>query len=238
MYESIITSRTQPVVTPAQLASFGRFDMPQMYEYGSTSVYTADYQMLLMYIDAATTVVEDMAATACLTEQVLLTLDFFPGQGDLRQMYLNMNYAYFASPWWYLGGNPSMDSIELVRRPVVVPSGSPITNAVTVTYNDVNGVQQTLDPSTYTVFANKITLNVGSVWPMTDRRQDCVQITYWAGYSLTDLTQVPSPLILAILYLAAHFYSVRQIVSVEPTTEVGLTLTRMLSAYRSYRVPR
>ena len=88
------------------------------------------------------------------------------------------------------------------------------------------------------MFADKITLNVGCQWPVTDRRQDCIQITYTAGYSANDPTQVPSRLVMAILYLANHMHDVRQIISVEPTSEVGNTLTRMLRTFRSMRIPR
>jgi hypothetical protein len=237
MFEQIVTPRSQPVITPERLAAFGRFDVPQKYQYGiSPAVYTDDYQLLLDMISAASDEVENMAATACLNEQVLLTFDFFPGQADPRQEFLALSYAYATNLWWY--GFPTLDSIELVRRPVVVPSGSPLINAVTVTYNDTNGVVQTLDPSTYTVFADKITLNVGLAWPLTDRRQDCIQIRYSCGYSATDPTEVPSRLIMAILYLANHMHDVRQIISVEPTSEVGMTLRRMLSSFRSMRIPR
>jgi hypothetical protein len=131
-----------------------------------------------------------------------------------------------------------MDSIELVRRPVIIPGVSPPANALTVQYNDANGVLQTFNPSNYTVQMDKICLNVGSSWPLTDRRQDCIQITYWAGYDDDDPTQVPSRLQMAILYLANHMWQVRDIVSVEPTSEVWCTLCRMLSSFRSCRLPR
>ena len=99
-------------------------------------------------------------------------------------------------------------------------------------------VSQTLSLSTYTVFADKITLNVGQAWPVTDRRQDCIQVSYWAGYSETDPTQVPARLTMAILYLANHMYNVRQVITVEPTSEVSFTLCRMLRTFRSMRIPR
>lgn len=239
MFEQIITPRAVPVVTPEQVASFGRFDLPQKYVYGSSpQVYTDDYQMLLTFIEAATDEVENIAATACLYEQILLTFDFFPGQQDPRNMFFGLNYTYTMNPfWWY--GFPTKDSLELVRRPVLVPSGSPVINNLVLTYNDANnGASQVMDPSTYTVFANKVTLNVDSAWPETDRRQDCIQVLYWAGYSASDPTQVPPRLIMAILYLATHMYNVRQVISVEKTSEVGMTLNRMLSSFYSYRLPR
>lgn len=233
MYEQIITPRSQPVITPEQLAAFGRIDCPQKYVYGSSpAVYTDDYALLQLMIEAATDEVETTAAQACLTEQVLLTFDYFPGQHNPH----SHSFNFIGSPWWWHGFR-TVDSIELVRRPVIVPSGSPVTNAVTVTYFDPTGTQQTLDPSTYTVYADKITLNVGCTWPPTDRRQDCVKVTYWAGYG-DDPTQVPSRLQMAVMYLANHYCQVRQIVSVEETSEVGLTLCRLLSSFRSLRVPR
>ena len=152
-------------------------------------------------------------------------------------MFFGLSYTYTTNPWWWYGF-PTVDSIELVRRPVIVPSGSPLTNTLTVNYNDTDGNPQVLDPASYTVYADKITLNVGYAWPVTDRRQDCISVKYWAGYSLNDPTQVPSRLVMAILYLANHFFNVRQIVTVEPTSEINLTLCRMLRTFRSMRLPR
>jgi hypothetical protein len=204
----------------------------------SPATLTDDWLMYQLFIDAATDTVESIAAQACLYEQILQTADYYPGQGDPRNyLATELQYAITATPYWWFGFPPK-DSIELVRRPVLVPGGSPVTNNVTVTYVDPWGNPQTLDPSTCTVFADKITLNVGHIWPVTSRMADCVQVTYWAGYSATDPTQVPSQLRMAILFLAAHFVDVRQIVTIEPTSEVGMTLSRMLQSFKSYRVPR
>jgi hypothetical protein len=230
MYEQIVTDRAVPVVTPEQLSSFGRFDMPQQYVDGSSQPYTDDYQLLLTFIEAATDEIESTAATACINEQILLTFDYFPGQADPRQEASALSYAYATNLNWY--GFPTLDSIEVVRRPLLADP------APVIKYYDTTGTLQTLDPSTYTVACNKITLNVGQTWPLTDRRQDCVQITYTAGYSADDPTQVPARLTMAILYLANHFANVRQVITVEPTSEVNFTLCRMLRTFRSMRVPR
>ena len=239
MYEQIITPRSNPVVSVEQLCSFGRFDVPQQYVTGSSpQVETDDYALLELFIEAATDEVETMAAQACLYEQVLLTFDYFPNQQDPRD-FLNyqLSYAYNITPWWWFGF-PQMDSIELVRRPVLVPNGSTLVDVVTVKYYDQDGVLQTFDPSNYTVQYDKICLAVNSTWPLTDRRQDCIQITYWAGYDPSNSANVPARLRLAILFLANHFWNIREIVAVESTSEIGLTLTRMLSSYRSMRIPR
>jgi hypothetical protein len=238
MYEKIITKRVNPVVTVPQLAAFGRFDVPQHYVTGSSpQVETDDWALLETFIEAATDEIENTAATACLNEEILLTFDFFPGQQDPRSL-LNyeLSYAFNVTPWWWYGF-PTKDSIELVRRPVIVPSGSPVVNPVTVQYVDPNGATQTLNPTTYTVGFDKITLIPGNSWPLTDMRQDCIQITYSAGYHATDSTQVPARLRMAIMFLAAHFWENRSIVSIEPTSEIHMTLCRMLSSFRSMRIP-
>ena len=235
MFEQILIPRATPVVTPAQLASFGRFDLPPQYLSTSPLVDNPDYDMLVLFINAATDQVEQMSATAMINETLLLTLDFFPGTQDPRAMLdYQLGRAY---EWmiWYWQGLWTKDSIELVRRPVYT-SLSPLVQPV-VTYNDVNGVSQTFASSNYQVLANKITLNVGCWWPLTDRRQDCIQIQYEAGYGLTPAS-VPAQLQLAVLYLAANFYEQRCITTVEPTSEVYQTLTSLLASYRSCRIPR
>jgi hypothetical protein len=232
MFQEIITARQSPVLTPEQVAAFGRFDVPQ------SSPVSEDYLMLEIFIDAATDQVETLAATACLTEEIVETYDFFPGQQDPRTL-LNyqLGYAYDWAPWWWYGFQ-TKDSIELVRRPVFVPSTSPLVHSVSVDYNDADGVSQTMDPSTYTVVFNKICLNIGNWWPITDRRQDCIQIYYYAGYSDSDPTKVPARLQLAIMFLAAHFWDNRAIATIEPTSETYMTLMSLLQPYRSMRIPR
>jgi hypothetical protein len=331
MFQQILTPRTTAVITPEQLAAFGRFDVPT----------GQDYSLLQLFIDAATDQVEIMAQTACMLEQTLLTLDFFPNTQDPRNwMQYELSYAFAVTPWWWWGF-PTKDSIELVRRPVLVPTlsttvvnvtavslasnvvtvtfnpGSPaitfspgevvvlantaegnvsnpsltpsttpflngvpltilstngtqitatfngiyttggngqvipgsytnnsdtgtmtlVTNPTIVTYYDQLGVLQTWNTNNYFVQYDKICLTVGNWWPLTDRRQDCIQIAYWAGHA-TVPANVSSRLQMAILFLANHFWENRTIISVEPTTEVGKTLCLMLSSYRTFRIPR
>lgn len=336
MYQKIVTPRANPVVTPEQVAAFGRFECPQQYvSVSSPLVTTAEYSLLETMIDAATDQVETMAATACLAEQVLLTLDFFPNTQDPRNfLQYELTYAFAITPWWWWGF-PTKDSIELVRRPVQVPStagnnsgnitavsvannvltctvetmstpftvgswvllqgtqegnnadpqatpsttpflngaqvqiltasatqftaaftfgtvsqvftpssysnnsdtgtATVITNPLVITYYDQNGILQTWNTTNYFVQFDKVCLAVGNWWPLTDRRQDCIQISYWAGNSATI---APSRLQMAVMYLANHMWNVRDIVAVEPTSEIWGTLCLMLSAYRSWRIPR
>lgn len=335
MYEGILTPRQTPVVTPEQLATFGRFDVPQQYVTGSSpQTLTDDWAMAELFIDAATDQVETMAAQACLNEQIVLTFDLFPNTQDPR------HYSQYEISYAYTSVAPTLvhrriDSIELIRRPVIIPTlagssssvsavsvsnnqvtvecvnnfaqgnvvmlqntaegntaqpsltpattpflnGVPLTvltasgtsftaafnfytvngqsqivaqsytnnsdtgtatlinNPLIVTYNDINGVLQTWSTINYTVQYDKICLNVGNSWPTTDKRQDCVQVTYWAGNSASDPTKVPKRLQMAVLYLANHFWNIRDTIAVETTNEIGMTLCKLLSSFRSMRIP-
>jgi len=240
MYQEILTPRSTPVITPEQLAAFGRFDVPDEYDTSSPPNVTEDYQYLLDSIEAATDAVETLAAVACISEEILLTFDFFPGQQDPRQLYnYQIGYAYDWTPWWWYGF-PSADSIELVRRPVLDgTAGSPPAHpAPVVTYMDVDGDMQTMDPTIYDVFANKITLLPGEFWPRAAaRRQDVIRVDYWCGYSETP-EGVPAKLRQAIKFLANWWHENRLAVGTEPTTEVMFTLNSLLAEYRSVRIPR
>jgi hypothetical protein len=238
LFEQLITPRTNPAVTPEDLASFARFELPDQYDDASPPNVTADYQLILDYIDAATDAVEELTARATTSQTWLLTLDFFPGQSDPRTL-LNyqMGYAYDWTPFWWFGAWP-MDSIELIRRPVNPTSTTSPPIPLVVTYTDDNGVVQTLDPTTYTVFADKITLNVGESWPnMVSRRQDCVRIEYPCGYGDTA-DSVPSRLKLAIKFLAGWWWESRIPVCTEMTYEVLMTMSSLLGSFKLMRIPR
>jgi len=233
MYQEIVTPRQSPVVTPEQLAAFGRFDCPEQYSSLSPLTVSVDYELVQTFIEAATDQVESLAAVACLTEQVLETYDYFPGQSDPRNLLsYQLSYSYDMMPWWWFGF-PSKDSIELVRRPLIpVVNESPFVG-IAVNYRDPDGVMQTMSPSDYIAGFNKITLAVGSSWPQTDNRQDCIQISYWCGYG-----EVPARLRMAVMFLAAHFWDNRAIATIEPTSETYMTLMSLLQPFRAYRIPR
>jgi len=234
MYRQVITPRLQPAVSVPEQCLFSHIDVPGQYTADSPPVISDDWALIESFIDAASDQVETFADTALLAEQIMETYDFFPGTQDPRNMlgFYQLGYAYNAPPWWWFGF-PSMDSIELTMRPVIT-GGSPPLDPV-ITYNDPNGVNQVWDSSHYTVAYNKITLNVGDTWPLTDRKQDCIQIAYWAGY---DPAVVPSRLKLANKYLGGWFYENRVHAGVEKTQEVIDTLSSLLSSYRNLRIPR
>ena len=238
MYQQIIVPRQTPVVTPEELASFARFDLPAQFDTSSPPNTTADYALIEAFIEAASDQVEVLTGRALITERILETYDFFPGTRDPRNMIsmYQLGYAYNVPPWWWWGFTTA-DSIELCRRPVQINAGSPPREPNVVTYNDVDGVNQTFDPSNYTEGYDKITLLPGSTWAQTDSTQDCIQVAYTAGYGDTAAS-VPSQLKLAVMFLAGWWFENRMPVATEPTSEVMMTLSSLLGSYRLLRVPR
>jgi len=353
MFQKVLTPATSAVITPARLAEFGHFDVPEQYVPNSSpQVQTDAFTLLQVFIAAATEQVEICAQFACQPEQIQLALDFFPNTQDPRNFsQYELSDAYVSTtPWWWYG-HTATDSIELVRRPVQVPvltgtavnvtavsvsnnvvtvicgnsvgspatqpiqvgdvvmlngtaegnvvqpqltpsttpflNGVPLTvltasstqftatfnnfytlsgngavtpssytnnsdtgtaravsNPLLVTYYDQNGVLCTWSSIFYYVQNDKVTLTVGSWWPLTDCRQDCIQITYWAGSATRPASNglpanvVDPKLQQAIMYLANHMVQVRDIITVEPTSDIGKTLCLMLSSYRTFRLPR
>ena len=142
MYQEIVTPRTSAVVTPEQLAAFGRFDCPEQYSSTSPLTVNVDYELVQTFIEAATDQVESLAAVACLTEEVLETYDYFPGQSDPRALLsYQLSYSYDLLPWWWFGFQQK-DSIELVRRPLIpVVSNSPLV-ATVINYRDPDGIMR------------------------------------------------------------------------------------------------
>ena len=240
MHEQLKVPRTNPVVTPEQLGSFGRFDLPTQYDASSPPLVAADYAMIETFIDAASDAVSQMAAVSCCQETWLWTLDFFPGTADPRQLYnYQLAWGYNWIPFWW-GGFPVTDSIEFIRRPVITGStlaSPPVVLDPVVTYDDPFGNPQTLDPSLYVCRCDKITLIPGNWWPATSRLEDCIRIQYNAGYS-ADASLVPSRLQTAILFLSQWWYENRLLAGTEPTSEVKFTLNSLISPFKSMRIPR
>lgn len=111
------------------------------------------------------------------------------------------------------------------------------TNPCIVQYYDQNGILQTWNTTNYSILDDKICLSVGNWWPNTDRRQDCIQVQYWAGNATTPANVNPR-LQMAVMFLAAHFWENRSLVAIEPTSEIHGTLCAMLSGFRTFRIPR
>lgn len=235
MFERLVTAPALEVVTVEELANFVRQDVPEATT-GSPPAPSVDYTEKELMITAARDFVEQLTKQAMITQRWLLAYDTFPDV-DRAQWYM-YDPIYSLPPFWYL--HPAKHSIELLRRPAQESAGSPPDpgySDVVVTYYDQTGVLQTLDPTTYIVFANKITLLPGNHWPNAARMDNAVRIEYSIGYGET-VDAVPARLISAVKFLAGHYWENRAIVAVETTSEIYMTLTNILYGYKLYRVAR
>jgi len=169
MYQEIITPSSTPVISPEQLAAFGRFDCPEQYcDENSPPTVSVEYANLQLAILAAQEQVETLAATACMNEQILLTLDFFPQMNDPRNTWDLYGSFSYVLPWWW-NGFPSRDSIELVRRPVIAPSFTGEAAEVTAVSvaNNIVTVMTSLDPGVGNVVQLQGTAEGNVVQPET-----------------------------------------------------------------------
>lgn len=92
--------------------------------------------------------------------------------------------------------NSFRDVIEIPR--------SPLASVVSIKYTDIAGVEQTLDPSVYTVdivsMIGRIILAYGKSWPSTRDIPHAVRVEFTAGYGAA--ADVPEEIKLAIRYWA------------------------------------
>lgn len=96
----------------------------------------------------------------------------------------------------------SFDGLELIGD---APTG------VVVTYIDVDGVEQTLASSVYSLKTHKarpyLTLAYGESWPSVRSEDAAVKVSYTSGYSVSTL---PETLKAAVLMEAATQYEFRE----------------------------
>ena len=186
----------------------------------SRVVVPDDDVLFAIYVKAAREYVEAQTNRALLQQTWRASFSHFPrwAPGMAHSGFYGGPYGYGYSHCGLFGFGFTAPLI--LPRPRLIGIGS-------VTYYDINGVQQTLDPSLYTTSfdAEPATLSpvFGSWWPIAQpNRPDAVQVTYTAGYGNTAAA-VPADLQLAILMIAAHSYENRE-ASVLPTTGTGPVL--------------
>lgn len=241
MYEKLKVAPAVEPVTVEELCLWAHLDVPGEDDGGSPPGPNLERVLLQSCITSAREQIEEMVMTGMISQRWLVAFYHFPGQEDAYQrnwLMLNNSLAGLFFPSFLFQHD---DCIELLRRPVQEDEeggGSPpLWSPLTIKYLDINGDEQTFDPSNYVVFADKINLKPGAVWPSVATMRDAVRIEYPVGYG-DAAANVPERLKTAVKYLAGHFYQVRNPVSTEITNEVALTLRTLLSGYRSFRIAR
>lgn len=153
-----------------------------------------------------------------------LTLDYFPsryrnyGESQLREKAWE-NGRYFQDRWICLP-RPRLQSVA------------------SITYVDLNGQTQTLDPSLYQVDLENEPGRIGPIyngfWPDTQQVMNAVQVVYTAGYAATTATlqaqldAVPKSLTAAMKLMMGHWNENRETVSLLDLKEVPLAATSLL----------
>lgn len=139
--------------------------------------------------------------------------------------------------WGNYGWRQTSSRIEIPLAPLI--------SVESVTYFDTDNVQQTVNPSTYTVLGigggglGCIALNRGSVWPGIFCRPEGVVIRFTAGYLNTGDSppsgSVPGPIIAAIKLFTATLYENRQnIVIGETVLEMPWAAEALIRPYRIF----
>lgn len=106
----------------------------------------------------------------------------------------------------------------------------PITSIDAVEFYDTEETLTTLDAEDYSadLAGARLRRPLGVLWPATAPRDDAVAISYTAGYGDAP-EDVPAHYRLAILYLAAHYYSNREPVSIGQLAPLPLAIEALLA---------
>ena len=111
----------------------------------------------------------------------------------------------------------------------------PLIAVESITYIDMDGNQQTLDPSQYQVDAGGVLPGTicpayGQMFPQNRYQLDSARITYQAGYGTP--AEVPSGICQAMLLLIGHWYRNRESVSDAGLAEVPMGVKALLSSFQ------
>lgn len=107
----------------------------------------------------------------------------------------------------------------------------PVSGAVTIAYDDSNGVTQALaDYRLVEGPSARVLPAYGEIWPVAQAGPGTVRLSYTAGYAVNE---VPPELDQAVLLLTAHFYANREaVVAGAGASEMPVGVEAILSRYR------
>lgn len=117
----------------------------------------------------------------------------------------------------------------------------PLRELLSVTYDDANGVEQTLDPTVYRIVGAggtdvaRLALAYGKAWPKIRFGPEAVRVRYEAGYAADDPKLLPAKQ--AVLLMVGDLYAHRESVIVGATVAAipnSATVEALLQRYRVY----
>lgn len=134
-----------------------------------------DNDLIQMLIEAARVAVESITLRQLCTATWRMVLDSFPGPS--------------------LMGVPYGQTFSLLGHAILIPK-APITNVMSIEYQDMGGLWQTMPACDYVVDSacdlTRITPKFGKIWPINLPQIGSVRVTFTAGYG--DATMVPAGL--------------------------------------------
>jgi hypothetical protein len=186
--------------------------------------FTLDDSFITDLITEAREHVENLMNRAIFDRTRQLNLDFFPfPDSDSSTVNTINRHCLYGSIWHALA----------IKLP------GPAASAVeSITYIDLTGETQTLDPSTYYLDATsepaRIVPKPGLYWPYTQSwLPGSVVITYTAGTygDGTDVTKCPSPIKRAMKLLISYWYNHRDAAESTPPKDIAEGVDRLLANY-------
>ncbi len=124
---------------------------------------------------------------------------------------------------------------------VLAATPNPVASVTQVRYRGIDGVQQVLDETAWSLIYGPVAGETGSFyqivaptgqsWPPTAADDDAVWVDYVAGYG--EPSQVPAPIRQAILLLVGDFYAHRETSDAQSFTELPYALRMLLSNFRA-----
>lgn len=178
---------------------------------------TADDEMLLSFIPAATDYLEQHCNRKFLTQTVEMHMDGFSMINDEKLLALGpgMHDAFIGDY------TSSMSFIDLPFRP--------IQSVTSIKTYGVDNTETTFSSSFYTLDKNggKIYLNTGAVWPTDLRDHDAVKVTYVCGFGDAP-ADVPAAIRHAVKSYLGQMYECRG------GCDASESCKAMLSPYRIF----
>jgi uncharacterized phiE125 gp8 family phage protein len=190
-------------------------------------VYFDADELISALITAAREMCEQKMCRAIYNQTYVLSLDQF-NYGDWRSTIPmeRRNPLRFSALW---------DSMAL-RLPM-----PRLVSVTSITYLDVTGTLQTLDPATYNVDNQsqpaRIVPSINLTWPTTDYYiPGSVQVTYVAGSygDGVDVNTCPVSIKQAILLIVGHLYANKEATSTANLKNIPLGVDALLNAYKFY----
>ena len=113
---------------------------------------------------------------------------------------------------------------------IKLPYG-PVLSVMSIKYDDAEGIEQTLDPSQYSVHGDMICRAANVSWPAVASGPESVRVQYEAGYADG---KVPTPIIQAIKLMVGDFYRFTESAAAGATNKVPMSATveRLLAPFR------